>query len=173
VTYDYIHYGDPSDLFCLPDSPVCDNPALCTRSADTVFGTRTEDFNISISGPAGAIVTPQSVSSVCLYDASAYGEYYTVAANVISLKTLAGYFDDYEFQVRIAGSGEARAPGGGSCGTETYDGSGWVDVDSVGSDGIYSIRPKWQNNCNDEAYNVELQYRYRPVGSPSWTELTL
>jgi hypothetical protein len=173
VTYDYIHYGDPSDLFCLPDSPVCDNPALCTRSADTVFGTRTEDFYISISGPTGAIVTPQAVDSVCLFDASAYGEYYTVAANVISLKTLAGYFDDYEFQVRIAGSGKVRTAGGGICGTETYDGSGWVDIESVGSDGIYSIRPEWQNNCNDEAYNVELQYRYRPIGSPSWTELIL
>jgi len=83
----------------MPDSPLCDNPALCTRSADTVFGRRTEDFYISISGPTGAIVTPRGISSVCLFDASTYGEENTVAANVLSLKTLASYFDDYEFQI--------------------------------------------------------------------------
>jgi hypothetical protein len=175
MNYEYRHYGVAGDVGCTPETDVCALPGVCTPVSRSPFGARTADFYVSILGPTGDIVHPPTVDSVCLLEAERTPESgqnrFAVQGNVRSIQSLAEYLsDESEFQVRLHAEGIVRVQDWKVCGTMSY-GEAWLDAASVG---IVTLDPVWENNCNDEAYDVRLQYRHRPRdGSADWAVVDL
>ena len=95
---------------------------------------------------------------------------WTVRANARSLKLLSEFFqdNDIEFQVRIIGTtGGARD--NLQCKSKSY-GERWVDLETIGEDGILEMTAVWENNCNNHRYTVELQYQHRSGTDEAWSE---
>ena len=175
--YEYKHYGVAGDAACTPETDVCAHPGVCTPAGVSPFGPRSADFYVSILGPSGDIVHPPGVDSVCLLQAERSPEAgqnrFALQGDVRSIQSLAEYLSD-EYHVRLYASGKVRVQDWKVCGTLSY-GDAWLDAASVGHDGIITLDPVWENNCNDEAYDVHLQYRHRPSGGSDddWTVVDL